>query len=409
MVGEVSGNISSFYLEHPEAPLEDGLSMLANDFLQIVPVTNTDGTITPSGNLIQVTSEPHVMLGSYPEYLDKLGAVYLSIVVQSPDGVTTYRGPDDPSGVPDYTINLGTPSTAVSIVRTLNSSIPSGATVNVSYSHDENFTVGYIVNLIVPQAQQELDATKHATADVLVKAAVPIPLDIAATVVTIAGRQASDVDQAIRTNLANFFNTLRLSDPVRQSDIVELIENANGVSYVAIPLTTLVPQAGAPILREVVSTDLAAESTILSTLSSNSSVSYLLNNPLSFATVDGGGAQGAFVGIFQDDTQLSLVGSVSQLSVTTGQSYIIGDAGLIIQGFSDDETLTANGYVTPDAQEVRRKFLTSNKVIITLPPGESPLLYRYAVTYSVGGRFWPLKRRPREGTILFGRDFHLHL
>lgn len=387
--GTVSGTLpaSSYYLNHPDAPLGIGRSSLASDSLQVVPVTNSDGTLTPSGNLIDVVGESHVLVGSYPEYLNYLGANYLSIVVTSADGTTTYRGPDDPSGDPDYTLDLGSSTTAVSLTRTTTGDIPSGTTVLVSYSHDENFSVTYQTNLIVSNCQDAVNANKHATADVLVKDAVPIPLDIDATVILIPGRQSNDVDNSLRTNLSNFFTHMTLSDPVRQSDVVDIIEGTVGVSYVVLPLSKMVPQDGASILREEVSTDLASESVVVSHFSTNSAIVYLLRNSLAYATVDGGGSVGDFVGVFQDDVELALLtgdDNLSSLGVSPGRAFIIGDEGLSIEGISDDATLTAAGYVTATSKQERRRELTANTVMISTDLGSSPSSYTYAATYVVG-------------------------
>ena len=91
--------------------------------------------------------------------------------------------------------------------------------------------------------------------------------------------------------------------------------------------------------------------------------------------------------MFQNDTKLKLLPGASDPSsvgLAVGSSYIIGSAGLPIEGVSDNATLTAGGYVTAASQEARRKELTANTALVSLPPGESPTLYRYAATYVVG-------------------------
>ena len=171
-------------------------------------------------------------------------------MVTSEDGLITYAGPNDPSGAPDYQITLGTQTTAVSLIRSETSTIPNGATVLISYQHDENFTVTYTTNLIVSLTQDAVDANKHATADVIVKEAIPAPLDIEATVILIRGRDSGTVDTTLRTNLSNFFSNLRLGDAVRQSDIIDVIERTSGVSYVLVPLTKMVRAEGGTVVRE---------------------------------------------------------------------------------------------------------------------------------------------------------------
>lgn len=389
VVGNVSGTLpaDAYYLIHPNAPLELGRSTLAGDFLQIDGYTDTTtGARVPSGATISVTDEEHVLLGEYIEYLNYLGANYLTIVVKSEDGLITYAGPNDPGGAPDYSISLGTQTTAVSITRTSASTIPNGATVLVSYEHDENFSVTYVTNLITTLTQTAIDADKHATADVVAKEALATPLDIEATVVVQQGREASTVDTTLRANLTNFFGNLRLGDAVRQSDLIDVVEQTSGVAYVVVPFTKLVRQAGSTVVREELSTDTVGESALLASLTTNLAVVYILTQELSAATVNGGGALGDFKAVFQDDFALTLLDGASPLGVlgtASGQAYILGEDGASIQGYSDDTTLNAEGYVTTAAVVQRRLELTANRVLVSLPPGEAPTDHSYALTYVV--------------------------
>ena len=381
VVGTVAGTLdpANYGLYHPNSPLDYGRSILSGDYLQI-----NGGA---SGSAVTITGEQHVLIGQYPEFLDNLGANYFTVEVFSADGLTQYKGPNDPSGLPDFTITLGTQTTAVSITRVETGAIPSGATVLVNYLHDENFTVTYTTNLIVSLAQNAIDDTKHATADVLVKEAIPAPLDLSATVVLQKGRDPVVVDQALRTNLDNFFASLRLDNAVRQSDVISVIEQTVGVSYVVVPLTKMVRSEGSTVVWDLISTDTATESVVLSSLSTNAASVYILTNPLSAATVDGGGETTDFRGVFQNEIALDLLestASLNALGVTVGRAYIIGGEGRSIVGYSDDATLIAQGYVTATAIQARRLDLTANHVLISLPIGVSPTAYSYATIYVVG-------------------------
>jgi len=389
VVGTVAGTLpeTAYLLVHPDAPLDIGRSSLATDYLQIIGYTDDDGETVPSGDTITITDEEHVLIGQYPEYVDNLGANYLTIVVMSSDGLTTYAGPNDPGGNPDYTISLGTQTTAVSLTRTEASTIPNGATVLVSYSHDENFTATYTTNLIVALTQNAVDGDKHVTADVVVKEAIEVPLDLDSTIILIRGRDQATVDTSLRTNLANFFANLRLGDPVRQSDIIDVIEQTDGVSYVVVPLTKMVRQEGSTVVREVISTDTVTESTLVTSLTTNTAVVFLLKEELSAATTDGGGPEGSFKSVFQDDVALTLLdegSTLASLGSAVGYVYILGSEGRSIEGISDDATLYAEGFVTPTAAEARRVELTANRVLVSVEAGDSPVEHTYAVTYVVG-------------------------
>lgn len=389
VTGAVSGTLpaEAWTVVFPDAPLDLGRSPLAQTYVDITGYTNSAGNLVPSGDLIPVSAEPHVLIGSYPEFLDSLGANFLTIKVYNEDRTVLYKGPNDPSGTPDYTINLGAETIPVSITRVEAGDIPSGATVSVDYAHDENFVVSYTTNLMVSTTQDNIDADKHATADVVVKEGIAVPLDISATIILDRGVDRSTVDSTLRTNLTNFFNNLRLGDPVRQSDVIRVMENTTGISYVVVPLSKLVRQEGATVVRENVSTDTAAESTLISSLTTSVASVYLLDNTLSSATTDGGGPIGSFRGVFQNDQELALLDPTSTLStlgLAAGQAYIIGNDGVVIQGLTDDATLIAEGYVTETSQEARKKALTANHILISLLIGENPTQYSYACTYIVG-------------------------
>lgn len=389
VAGTVSGTLpaSAYNLISPNPPLGLGNSTLAGDYLQIIGYTDTNGQTIPSGDTVSITGEPHVLIGVYPEYLDNLGANFLSIKVYNPTRTIEYRGPNDPSGDPDYQITLGSETVPVSITRVEGGQITSGSSVVIDYQHDENFTVTYNTDLIVSLVQESVDQKKHVTADVLVKKAIPVPLDIEATVIYSKGRDVSAVDQSIRLNIGNFFNRLTLGDPVRQSDVVNIIENSSGVSYVIVPFTKMVRQENSQVVREEISTDTAAESTLITSLTTNSAVVYILNNALSAATIDGGGSENIFRGVFQNDIELELLpasANLESLGFSPARSYIIGSSGLSISGYSDDATLISKGYVTESAILTRRKQLTANKVLVSLVVGTDPTLHTYTATYIVG-------------------------
>jgi len=389
VTGAVSGQLPStaFDLVHPDPPLEKGRSDLAEDYLQISSYTDDDGNTIPSGDLITVTDEPHVLLGEYPEYVDNLGAVFLTVEVWDETKTTQYRGPDDPSGISDYTIILGDQTTPLAIQRTTGSAISSGETVLVSYSHDENFSVTYTTNLVVSVTQDAVNTQRHATADVIVKDAVPVPLDLQATVVLKKGAKQEEVDPNLRTNLTNYITNLRLGDPIRQSDVIDVIEKTTDVSYVTVPLTKMVRGEGSQVVRETLVSDLASEVVQLPSLSTGSYLVWIIKDSLSAATTDGGGPDTSYRGVFEDDIEMTLLDASTQLSalgLADNQAYIIGDDGAVINGYSDDATLIAEGFTTDADRQAERERLTANHVLVSLIPSDSPVEHEYAVTYIVG-------------------------
>lgn len=389
VVGVVSGTLpdASIALVHPDPPLEKGRSVLAQDFLTITATTDDDGNDVPSGDFIDVTDEAHVLIGEFPEFVDKLGANFLTVTVTNAEKTITYKGPDDPSGDPDYIILLGTQTDPLAIRRLETGDITSGQTVLINYTHDENFTATYTTNLVVSVTQDAIEVQRHATADVIAKEAVQVPLDIQATVVLNQGRSQSDVDPELRTNLENFISSKRLGEPVRQSDIIHVIEQTIGVSYVVVPLTRLVRGQGSQVVREKLVTQLSADVTQLPSLSSESFLVWIIDEPLDAATANGGGAENEFRGVFEDDIAMALAaGSVqlSSLGLVDGQAAIVGAGGAVIAGFTDAATLAADGFTTPAEQETERKRRTANKVLVSTLASDSPVNHQYAITYLVG-------------------------
>lgn len=384
--GVVSGSLPStaFALFHPDPPLEKGRSSLAADYLQITPFTDDAGGLVPSGDLVDVTDESHVLIGEYPEFVDNLGAVFLTVRVWDSTRTIEYKGPNDPSGDPDFTIILGDQTTPLSIKRVETGDIASGATVLLDYSHDENFTVTYKTNLVVATVQAAVDASRHATADVIAKDAVPAPLVLRGTVVLNKGKDQAVVDPLLRTNLENLITNLRLGDPIRQSDVIGVIEDTDGVSYVIVPLTLMVRAEGSQVVREVLTTDLSSEIVQMISLSTAGVLVWLVKDALSAATTNGGGPETDFRGVFQDDIAMTLLAGSSLLTALglgAGRAYIIGSSGASILGYSDDATLISEGFTDTVAARIER---TANRILVSTATGDSPVNHEYDVTYIVG-------------------------
>lgn len=385
--GQVSGDLpeDNFSFNRPDDPLLDGRSTRARAFLSI---TQVDGV--PSGESITVTDEQHIMLGEFQEFLFNLGANPLTIEVFNTDRTVRYRGPDDPSGVSDYVVVPGTQTVATSLRRTPNSQIRSGQTVLIDYEHAENFTVEYQTNFVVPTAQESLDAQKHLTADTLGKAAVDVGVDVTATIVTQSGQQTSSVDRALRTNLTTFFRALGQGNAIRQSDIIAVLDNTRGVSFVETPLRKLTRTAGGIVVRETVPSEAGDVEVILGSTSlpfSTSTVkTWLLENPLDNPTSVGGGDGTQFAGVFKDDRAMTLqTSNPASLKDGPDRAFIIGDDGLSIPNFSDDSTIEANFPAANTAAEIEaiRRDLTANRILVSLSADDRPDLHSFTCTYTV--------------------------
>lgn len=363
VTGEVTGalDLSLYTLIHPNSPLGMGCSTQAGDYLQINQ-SEDPTVVSPSGNFITVTDEPHLLTGFYTEFLYNLGAESLSVVVTNQLGTITYKGPFDPSGSPDYTVVEGSATSAVGIKRTSGSAIADGETVLISYVYYENFTVTYQTNLVTSVLQDALDGMSHATANVLAKQAVLTPVDITATVVLKKGADRTTTDIAIRNNLQYLVGTLKLGDPMRRSDVIAEMDGTVGVSYVVVPLTKMVRAPGYQIVQNALTTSASGDAFRVNAWSNTKSAVWLIIQELDAPTSTGGGNTSMFRGVYQDDNELSLQLTAPQnLGMVSGQAYFIGSDGLAIPGYGSEPV--------------------KNRVLVSLPIGDSPTNHSYWCSY----------------------------
>lgn len=397
LTGEVSGELDEgiYALFEAADPLALGRSTEAGDYVQVVePLTDTGDTI-PSGTPIEIVDEQHVILDGV-EYVNRLGANPYSLVVKDETGAVTYTGPFA-SLSPDYTIVSGGPTTPLGIQVTSGSPISEGQTLLISYKHDENFTVGYTTNALVALTANAIDPKRHITADVIAKEAVDVPVNISATVVleNASLRQTSvdTVDGAIRTALSRYFGALVLGEPVRQADVLGVIEDVTGVAYPVVPLTKMAKGDGALVVRESITTTQSADVFAVEQWNNQSGTVnvWLLKNPLEATTLDSGGRETKFRGVFVDEELLEnkvVSPNINGAPIVNGvgAAFIIGNQGLEIPGFSDDATLKAAFPFASDVEIVgKRKELTQNRILVSMAKEDTPLNHQYTVTYQVQG------------------------
>lgn len=363
---------SNYQLFKLEDPLFEGESTQAQDFLQITPANGI-----PTGDVVIVNNESHVLIGQIPEALNNLGVSALTVRVFSLDRTVEYSGPT--AATPDFFINPGDETTPLELVRNPDGVITNGQEVVVDYEHDENFSVEYVINDVVQDVQVALEAQRHVTADVLVKEAIENPMDLELTIILLPGAVQAVVDAAVRTNVSQLLNSLGIGEPVHQSDVLRVIENTPGVDYVVVPFARLTHSDDNLIIREVLNNAFTfLEQTAVSKI-------YVLQDALNFSTSDGGGASNLHKGVFQDRLPLSLTTTYSGLGSTTGSAFIVGTGGLIIDGYSDDTTLEAAGFDTVAEKEAQRLVLTANRIFLSLDNADSPENHGYEVTYATSG------------------------
>lgn len=381
VVGEVSGGLTpttNFSLYKTDDPLLDGESTIAKDYVSIVQFGGF-----PSGNQIPINDELHVLIGFVQEPLNSVGINTATLRVFSEDRLTEYDGPG--TVAPDFDVILGTATTPVKIVRTASSSIASGQMVSVDYVKDENFTITYVINDLLQEMQQVLNKRRHTTADVLVKQAINNAVNIETTAQLKQGATKDRTDPLVRTNLSVEMNRRTIGQGAAQSEVIEAIDATSGIDYEVVPLAKMAYADGSRRIRE----SLLSAYVHVSSLDQGGQRVYLLTSPLVAPTTDGGGLLTEHRGVFQDDVGLTLVTDITLVGGAPNQAWIIGSGGAVIAGYSDDATLTADGFSTPAARETERLRRTANHVLVALlvagTPVDNPSLHDYAVSYIVRG------------------------
>lgn len=114
----------------------------------------------------------------------------------------------------------------------LSGQLPNNNTqVTISYQYDK------VINAI--QAIIDEDSKHYITANVLVKRATKVLIDISFTVRQQTGFASTLVLNNVAAAVSTFVNNLGLGDPVQQSDLVLAINSATGVDSVVLPFSKL--------------------------------------------------------------------------------------------------------------------------------------------------------------------------
>lgn len=294
----------------------------------------------------------------------------------------TYNGVVMKEGA-DYVLTVdsvsGTAAIARSAANLATTRIPDGGVVSVSYFITEAFTFATEYPAFVEILANQLASTKHAAADVLVKAMVANPVDITITVELAANASADTLDPVIRTTIDRVLDNA--SGTLFQSEIIQQVQSITGVQSVNLPLVKCAKSDGSYDIGVVIPT-----STVWIPLSSDPAFvglatpanSFITASPiLPDSTIPSGGQPDAFVGLLYQGQAYARTTSISEFianaatpatSASNGSFYIIG-TGDFIGNISNPLPTTY-----------------PQKVIITIPADTTnPSLRSYLVTYQVFG------------------------
>lgn len=317
VVGQISGELTSdnWDLVKLQDPLEEGLSTIASDAIRIKFANNL-----PLTEFQTITNEAHVMVSGVNESLNYLGVDPQSVIVTNDDSSVTYVRDAD------YTLTAGTDVTKTTIKIIDTGLIDSGQTVLVSYVAIENFTITYTTNGLLQTVQTKIDAMKHACADAIVKEAVQNAVDFQMTVIPVNGiTNTQTVSSKIQTVVANFIAQVGVGVSVTQSDIVQAIMSISDVDYIIVPFTKMVKADGSLIVRDNIG------SPTFQIYSSGIAVSYITTIPvLNYKTIDKGGSENLFRGVFENNLPLVLQDDPLTVSDGPGRAYIQADGKIIV-------------------------------------------------------------------------------
>jgi hypothetical protein len=198
----------------------------------------------------------------------------------------------------------------------------------ISYTAIENFIITYTTNDLLNTVQTTEDGLKHACADVIVKQAVQNNVDFSFTVIpkTSAGVvNTSLLTSKIRTAISNYITQLSIGTSLTQSEVINIIQSLPEVSFVIIPFARMVKADGSFIIRDNVGV------TQFQIYDVGISTAYISITPvLTYATVDKGGSEDRFRGIFENSMPLVLQEDPIQVSGGAGRGYIMADGRIVV-------------------------------------------------------------------------------
>lgn len=102
--------------------------------------------------------------------------------------------------------------------------------------NQQSYTITYMYDSLVNELQSMYDGDERLiTGDVLSRSTTQTNIVMEFGIVVKTGYDVSSTITLIKTNIQNYVNTLPLNTPVRESDIIAIIEGTDGVSYTKLP------------------------------------------------------------------------------------------------------------------------------------------------------------------------------
>jgi uncharacterized phage protein gp47/JayE len=312
----------------------------------------------PSGELA-TSFEDFVMINNEYRELGVYGIDTESIIVKQDDTIYLRNN--------DYLVLPETQGKRVQLARSKTSTIPNGSEVQVIYNHGEILSIAYETNPLIKIVQEEIETSRHITADVLVKQVLETKVDLDISVVLLPDSDSLQATSDIRTALSNEFNKLRLGESIAQSDVIRAIEEVANIKSVVVPLAKMVKANGTQINRETIASTF--------TIYQQSTVdSYTTGPGALLCKTLGNIAKDGFYAIFEDDRPLTLITDKNDVDSAAGQGFIGSDGEIVLSTLSSDSptlhtytvSYVVNGETgSSDINITSLEFLSLGEVVIT--------------------------------------------
>jgi hypothetical protein len=272
----------------------------------------------------------------------------------------------------DFTLKLDPLTNQAYLTRLTTGRIPDNGVVKVTYFYNENLTILSGYPGFVQQVAYQIEQTRHAAADVLVKQMIENAVDVTLSVELNSNTTPEIMDGRIRTAIGNVLSNTR--SKITQAEIIRQVKSLNGVANVAVPLTKFAKADGAYNIGHIIPTNtswLAASSDpTFARLRLPASTWISEFSLLEDSTIPSGGVEDSYVGFLYEGESyrrgMSIQDFVSHPPTPWGGSfYIIG-----VDDEIDSTTPLPPGY--------------AGRILLIVPSYfSSPMDMNFKVTYQV--------------------------
>lgn len=274
----------------------------------------------------------------------------------------------------DYAYAVDPASNTLSLARILSGSIPDGATVSVTYFTTEVFSVLTQYPAVVEAVASAIEQTRHAAADVVVKALVGNSVDVAMTVELESTMTPDIIDPKIRTIISTALD--QTQSKLSQSEVIRQVQSLAGVRSIKIPLTKFAKSDGSYDVGHVIPTGTPWTPIAQDPRFNNLRVptkTFISTKPvLPNSTKPSGGDKGSYVGLLYEGFAFQRLFSPREFaSAQVPSFYIIGMNDIL------------DGSISWNPNDVGRVILNLPDVTTLDKQMTTPSAYPFRCTYQI--------------------------